>query len=70
MIFSSEIAAAKPSEAAFAAAEARVGTRGADILFVDDSPANVEAARRRGWDAILYRSNAELTAELGRRGLP
>jgi HAD superfamily hydrolase (TIGR01509 family) len=70
MIFSSEIGAAKPSEAAFAAAEARAGAAGADIVFVDDMPANVEAARRRGWDAILYRSNAELTTELGRRGLP
>jgi len=70
MIFSSEIGASKPSEAAFAAAEARAGAKGAEILFVDDSVANVTAARRRGWDAILFRSNAELTAELEQRGLP
>jgi FMN phosphatase YigB (HAD superfamily) len=69
MIFSGEIGASKPSQAAFAAAEARAGASGAQILFIDDGPANVEAARRRGWDAILYRSNAALTSALARRRL-
>jgi 2-haloacid dehalogenase len=40
------------------------------VLFIDDTPANVAAARRRGWDAILFTDNAALFAELGARGLP
>ena len=70
MIFSAEIGAAKPTDAAFAAAEARLGFGGESVLFIDDTPANVAAARRRGWDAILFTDNAALFAELGARGLP
>jgi len=70
MIFSSEIGAAKPSDAAFAAAEARLGLGGEAVLFIDDGLANVEAARRRGWDAILFTDNAALAPELAARGLP
>jgi len=70
MIFSSEIGAVKPSDAAFAAAEARLGFGGEAVLFIDDGPANVAAARRRGWDAIPFTDNASLFAELAARGLP
>ncbi|HLY77925.1 MAG TPA: HAD-IA family hydrolase [Caulobacteraceae bacterium] len=70
MIFSAEIGAAKPSDAAFAAAEARLGLGGDRVLFIDDGLANVQAARRRGWDAILFTDNAALVAEIAARGLP
>ena len=70
MIFSSEIGAVKPSDAAFAAAEVRLGFGGEAVLFIDDGPANVAAARRRGWDAIPFTDNASLFAELAARGLP
>jgi FMN phosphatase YigB (HAD superfamily) len=69
MIFSSEIGAMKPSDAAFEAAEARLGMGGGQVLFIDDGPANVAAARRRGWDAITFTSNAALLADLAARGL-
>lgn len=70
MVFSSQIGALKPSDAAFAAAEARLGFGGGAVLFIDDGIANVAAARRRGWDAILYTDNGALLAELALRGLP
>jgi FMN phosphatase YigB (HAD superfamily) len=70
MIFSSEIGALKPSDAAFAAAEARLGLGGEAVLFIDDGPANIAAARLRGWDSILFNDNAALVAELAARGLP
>ncbi len=70
MIFSGEIGAVKPSDAAFAAAEARLGLGGDAVLLIDDGPANVAAARRRGWDAILFTDNASLIAGLAARGLP
>ena len=69
MIFSSEIRATKPSDAAFAAAEARLGLAAVDILLIDDGPANVAAALARGWDAIVFRGNDPLMAELAARGL-
>jgi FMN phosphatase YigB (HAD superfamily) len=70
MIFSGQIGATKPSEAAFAAAEARLGVGGDAVLLIDDGAANVAAAKRRGWDAILFTSNAALSADLAARGLP
>jgi len=70
MIFSSEIGALKPSDTAFAAAEARLGLGGDAVLFIDDGPANIAAARRRGWDAIRFTDNVALVAELAARGLP
>jgi len=70
MIFSAEIGAAKPSDAAFVAAETRLGCLGGAILFIDDSAANIDAARHRGWDTILFRSNDQAAVELAGRGLP
>ncbi len=42
----------KPDRAIYAAFEAEVGVHGRDILFFDDLPENVEAARQFGWRAI------------------
>jgi HAD superfamily hydrolase (TIGR01509 family) len=69
MIFSCDIRAMKPSDAAFAATEARLGVGGDAVLFIDDGLANVQAARRRGWDAIQFTTNAALVADLAARGL-
>jgi len=70
MFFSSRIGACKPSPEAFAAVEAGLAMAPAEILFIDDTAANVEAALARGWDAIRYTSNDQLVAELAERGLP
>jgi glucose-1-phosphatase len=70
MFFSSEIKACKPSPEAFAAVEAGLGLEPEHILFIDDMHANVDPARRRGWDAILFTSNHQLLADLAARGLP
>jgi FMN phosphatase YigB (HAD superfamily) len=70
MIFSSEIGACKPSAEAFAKAEEIVSAAPPEILFIDDSPGNVAAALARGWDAILFVSNEQLTRDLKLRGLP
>ena len=70
LFLSCEIGACKPSDAAFAAVEAALGMAAQQILFIDDTLANVEAARARGWDAIHFTANAALVAELASRGLP
>jgi FMN phosphatase YigB (HAD superfamily) len=69
MFWSCEIGAQKPTEAAFEAVEAGLGLAGEAILFIDDTPANVEAARRRGWQALVFTSNTALATELRSRGL-
>ncbi|HET7411233.1 MAG TPA: HAD family phosphatase [Pararhizobium sp.] len=39
------------------------------ILFIDDSPANVEGARRAGWHAVQFVDAARLDVDLARLGL-
>jgi 2-haloacid dehalogenase len=55
---------AKPDPAIFALAERRFGFPPGAMLFIDDSPANVDAARRRGWCAHRFVDVRSLTAEL------
>jgi len=69
MFWSSELGLAKPSPEAFAAVQARLGLPPEAILFIDDTLANIEQARRMGWDAIVFVSNAGLIAELAVRGI-
>jgi HAD superfamily hydrolase (TIGR01509 family) len=70
MFFSAELRACKPSPEAFDAVEAGLSLPPAEILFIDDAAANVEAALARGWDAVRFTDNARLIADLAARGLP
>ena len=45
---------AKPDPAIYAAVEAGTGLTGADLLFTDDRPENIEAAAMRGWNTHLF----------------
>jgi glucose-1-phosphatase len=63
-ICSWHIGATKPDPLAFARAADRLATPAERLLLIDDSPANVEAARTAGWHAILHQSVAETTATL------
>ncbi|MEM9752666.1 MAG: HAD-IA family hydrolase [Planctomycetota bacterium] len=44
---------AKPDATCYAEFERRTDTQGQAILFLDDLPANVEAAKARGWHSVL-----------------
>ncbi|MET8361586.1 HAD family phosphatase [Micromonospora sp. NPDC005171] len=68
VFFSHRLGHRKPDPAAFAAVATRLGATGHDIVFVDDSPANVAAARTAGWRAIPFRGPNDLVQELA--GLP
>lgn len=50
-VLSCRIGAMKPDPVIYAAAERDAGVAPEQILFLDDKPENVEAARRRGWQA-------------------
>jgi 2-haloacid dehalogenase len=59
----------KPDPAIFRLLQDRFGLAPADAVFVDDSPVNVEAAMRCGFDGIVFSSVDELRSGLMRRGL-
>jgi putative hydrolase of the HAD superfamily len=52
ILASGRLGAAKPAPAFFAAAAEALETRPAEILLVDDHPANVGGARAAGWRAF------------------
>jgi 2-haloacid dehalogenase len=59
----------KPDEKIFRLLLDRFGLPPETTVFIDDSAANVEQARRLGMDAVLYTSPAGLRRGLERRGL-
>lgn len=59
-LFSCDLGRAKPDLSVFATALERLGATPGEVCFVDDRPANVEAARRCGMLAIRYREPAQL----------
>lgn len=62
-----EIHALKPEPRIYEAAEARTGCRGAEILYLDDNPANVEAGAARGWQVIQHVSPERTIPDVERR---
>lgn len=63
-VFSSRVKQCKPGREIFAAAEATYGVPAESLVLIDDHPANVEAARSFGWQAVLFRDAAQARAEL------
>ncbi len=58
-VLSYECAALKPHARIYEITEQRTGCHGAEILFLDDKPENVEAAAQRGWQTICHTSAEE-----------
>lgn len=63
-LYSSRVGMVKPQPRIFAHAEEQFGAKGADCIFFDDSPANVQAAAERGWLARHFSSAAPARADL------
>ena len=57
---SSSMKMMKPDSAIFNEAIRRIGLKAEELLFIDDSPVNVEAARKSGMNAILYTCGEDL----------
>jgi FMN phosphatase YigB (HAD superfamily) len=57
---------AKPDDAIYRAFEQATGLEGGEILFFDDLPENVAAARARGWRAERIDPEAETVPQLRR----
>ncbi len=58
------LGATKPDPRAYRELELRLGVEPGEITFLDDSPANVEAAAAAGWQAELCRSTQDLARVL------
>lgn len=59
----------KPDEGIYAEAERRFALDPAQTVFIDDRGENVEAARRRGWQAIEHSGYASTTGALRALGV-
>jgi len=68
-ILSYEVGALKPDARIYEALEHLTGKQGADILYLDDRPENVEAGTARGWQAILHHDAAQSRAAIEQAGL-
>ena len=69
VVISGEVGAAKPEPAAYLALVERYGVVPEASVFIDDQPANVEAARELGFRAIRFTDPASLRDELEALGL-
>ena len=59
----------KPDPAIYEHVEAGTGLSGGELIFTDDSPANIAAARARGWIAHLFEGPEGWAEVLVREGL-
>ena len=63
-VFSSRVHAAKPDPHIFHLAFERFGVAPAEAVFIDDHPANIDAARAVGLPALLFTSASTLARDL------
>jgi putative hydrolase of the HAD superfamily len=63
------VGSAKPDPAIFAEAERQGASRPAEILYFDDVPEYVLAAKNRGWKACIFSGQASVERELAERGI-
>jgi 2-haloacid dehalogenase/putative hydrolase of the HAD superfamily len=69
VLISAELGLLKPDPAIYREACARFGHAPADFLFIDDSAANIEAARALGFDTHHFTDPAALGPALEARRL-
>lgn len=64
LVWSYQLRVAKPEPAIFQYALKQLGTSAAETLFIDDKPANVEAAQALGMKALVYTGLTKLRYDL------
>ncbi len=67
-LISGHVHLVKPDPAIYRLMEARMGLPPEELFFLDDTPANVEAARQCGWAAHVYTTAAEAQKALDALG--
>jgi putative hydrolase of the HAD superfamily len=61
MFYAARLGVTKPNPRFYAEVERRIGPQPEPPLFFDDSPEVVAAARKAGWEAVVYESLADCT---------
>jgi putative hydrolase of the HAD superfamily len=69
LVLSHEVGLRKPDPRLFAHCQGVAGCPAEQILFLDDLPSNVEAARACGWQGIVYHKGDDLRQRLLRAGV-
>jgi putative hydrolase of the HAD superfamily len=69
-IYSYEHGSMKPDAKIYEALERVAGRHGGQIVYLDDRVENFEAARVRGWRALLHKTPEETIPALRQLGLP
>jgi putative hydrolase of the HAD superfamily len=69
LVVSHEVGCRKPDPRIYHHARERAGCPAEECLFIDDLPANVEAARALGWQGVVYRRGDDLRALLRQAGV-
>ena len=64
LVLSHEIGMRKPSPRIYEHCLSLAGCSASECVFVDDLPANIDAARACGWHGIVYRPGNELRRQL------
>ena len=58
-VFSGRVKQSKPGREVFEMAAAQFQARPDELVFLDDHPANIDAARALGWQAVLFSDAAQ-----------
>ncbi len=66
IVYSHEVGLLKPDPRVFALTAERLGVRPHEIVFLDDVPGHVEAAREAGWHAVVHRTTPESIRDVER----
>jgi HAD superfamily hydrolase (TIGR01509 family) len=69
LVLSHEVGMRKPCADIYAHCHNLAGSTPRQCLFIDDLPANVEAARACGWHGIVYHRGLDLRRELHKLGI-
>ena len=67
-VFSARVNLIKPDPAIFALAAKRFGLAPAELVFLEDHPANVAAAHAAGWRSLLFSDAAQCEQDLRQAG--
>lgn len=68
-LFSGRVKRMKPERGFYELAHEKFGLVGMKPVFIDDHPANVQAAREFGWEAVLFESAGQVRVRLGEMGV-
>ena len=64
IVYSHEVGLAKPDPAVYDLTTRRLGVKPAEVVFLDDVAANVDAARAAGWHAVHHVDTATSIREM------